>query len=114
MDAPDVVGSGVKSAAITKTGPAIVGPLKISDFGVEVGPYFPIGRGRLVMTVVVPERLKTCVCHPRQARRLGPGEIVLPVDVASQTDFGVGAECTIERSLRFEMSERLTVDGNHA
>src|SRR5437870_12044461 len=114
IDAADVLAFGIESLAITKTRPAVVGPQKITDFGIEVRTDFPVSEGRLVVTVVVPERRKTGVRPARQTRRLRPGVIVLPVDVAAQPHAGVRAKRTVERPLLLKMGERLTVDGNQA
>src|SRR5206468_2632487 len=112
IDAADVLAFGIKSTAITKTRLAVVGALKITHFGIEVRAYFPVGGGRLVVTIVVPERRKTGVRPARQAWRLSPGVIVLPVGIAPQTHVGVPAKCAVERPLPIKMRKRLTVDSN--
>src|SRR5438093_11149627 len=49
-----------------------------------------------------------------QTRRLSPGVVVLPVDVAPQAQVGVCAKGPVERPPPIKMGERLTVDRNHA
>src|ERR1700682_5539778 len=113
-DTADAPALGIKSVAITETRSAVVGPLQIADFGIEVRSHLPVGGGHLMVTVIVTKRRKTGVVSTRQARRFRLGVIVLPVGVASQTHVGISAKCAVKCPFPLEMGKRLPVDGNQA